>query len=498
MAVPVIAGINSTIMGGITTEAVTIDKPANVASGDCLLFIPMNEDSTDPDSFAIPTGWSEEFQVGWSFPDVKAALFSRIADGTEGASETSDVLTGLDYAIGWYLRITGAHPTNPVHVVGPGSATSNSTTRTAASITTTVDDCIAFALIVGDGGDTYPFTASGVGWPGSIPSAQHLQATPNSNSVAGCWLTKEIPTAGPTEDCTFTSSVSDGLLAVQFAIAPDPAGEGLVIQDLGIAIATENILLTGEGNLTVQDMAIAIATDNVQLTAESDLVVQGMAMAVGTENVTLGGGGDLTVQHLGISVSTENLDLTGEGNLAVQDLGIALATENITLTAAVLLDVQDLGVGISTENLTLTGSGFLVVQDLGISVGTENVTLAGAADLVVQDLAIGLAAENIELTAEGVLTVQDMAIATAVENIVLGASGSLDVDPLGIGVVVDVVTLAAQSSLSVQDLGIALGLENIELYDGFIAIPVNPTVSAVPITKTVSIVPVRRTVKLEN
>lgn len=231
MAVPVIQSFTfNTTSSGVTS--VTLTKPSGVVGGDLLVLLVGNEDNTNNTSFAPITGWTKEYEFGNATPDTKIGMYWRIADGTEGNSETvSWAVTGNDFGGGWYLRITGADTTSasPIHILGTSTQSSNATSQAAPSITTTINDCLAIAQHSYDGGDGTR-GVTGIGWPNSFPANQVLYATIGANAWSGGWVSKDITTAGATGNVTFTSTISDGMVQVQFAIAPGAAPTGLTMK----------------------------------------------------------------------------------------------------------------------------------------------------------------------------------------------------------------------------------------------------------------------------
>ena len=96
--------------------AVTIAVPPNTVSGD-LLIASISVDGNE--TVVIPTGWLQIQQIN-SNGDVTLAVFSRVADGTEGASYTF-TWAGDQQVIGIMMRFTGATG-NYVSVTNSGTA----------------------------------------------------------------------------------------------------------------------------------------------------------------------------------------------------------------------------------------------------------------------------------------------------------------------------------------------------------------------------------------
>lgn len=196
----------------------TVYKPSGVVSGDLLVIVVGIEEDGDGTILEALSGWTKEFEYGDDSTDCRVAMYWKIATGSEGATETITRTTG-GAGIGWYLRISGANST-PIHLVGTeGQGTG--TTLTASSITTTTDNTLVIAILSFDGGDGFPFTVSGTGWPSSFDTNQ----TENDGSCSGCWsggwTSREVTTAGASNNVDFEASVSDGWETIQFAISPE-------------------------------------------------------------------------------------------------------------------------------------------------------------------------------------------------------------------------------------------------------------------------------------
>mgnify|MGYP000020221597 FL=1 len=203
-----------------TVSSLTLTKPTGVTTGDLLILIVGNEDATSSTTFNAITGFTKRTEYGVGDSGTKFALYTRVADETEGASVSVTVATGNDYIGGWYLRVTNASSAAPIIGTAVGDALGTSTTRDAVATTSTVANSLAFALAAFDGADA-TWGISGTGWGTTIPAGQQLATGGGGNGWSGAWVTKEIPTIGLTSNATFTSTTDDGLITVQFVIAPN-------------------------------------------------------------------------------------------------------------------------------------------------------------------------------------------------------------------------------------------------------------------------------------
>lgn len=251
MAVPVVASFTSDTSLSSGADLI-IPKPTGLASGDLCIVICSMDSTTAGDGFVAKAGWTREQMFGaGGTTDVNLTIFSRIADGTEGATETFTE-NGINHDLwGYWLRITGANTSAPFNVWG--TPTEGALTPAAIpGVTTTVADCLAFYALAFDGGDQGSFSVSGTGWTES----SEINAGTGSTNNAGCWGTKEMPTAGATGTATVSAATNnDGFASIQFAVAP--AGGGL--QTITGALFTDtDTVHAGQMNLA---MAGALFTD---------------------------------------------------------------------------------------------------------------------------------------------------------------------------------------------------------------------------------------------
>jgi len=226
MAVPFIAasGAAWTVndSGGNVESLITLTKPtdATIDNGDLLLII-VGSDDANPlaGEWNAVTGWTREFQIGDNTTDVAMAVYWRIADGTEGATQgvTCDTTNEL---YGWYIHIQGNDDTTPMDANGPGTEyNAVGTSHAVTGFTVAANDRLAFTVGAFDGGDGHAFTVSGTGW--TLGDSQ--QSGSGASDASGMWATKDV-TSGATGTCTVTSAVTDGLAGIQFAIASAAGG----------------------------------------------------------------------------------------------------------------------------------------------------------------------------------------------------------------------------------------------------------------------------------
>ena len=216
MAVPVVESFTSgtSLSSG---AVVTVAKPAGLATGDLCLVFASADTTTAGASYVDKTGWTrvKDFGAGGTIDDG-LAIFWRIADGTEGATEGfTENGTGHDLWAYW-IRVSGVDTTTPFHVFGAETLIALSPAE-IASATTTIADCLAFYVLTFDGGDQTSFSVAGAGWSES----SEINAGTGASNNSGCWGTKNMASAGATGPATISVVTNnDSSASIIFAIAP--------------------------------------------------------------------------------------------------------------------------------------------------------------------------------------------------------------------------------------------------------------------------------------
>lgn len=210
---PILESRDHNVFGG-STNSCTVNKPSGVIIGEFLGILVSIEQDGDGTEVNSLSGWTKEFEFGDTSTDTRLALFWRIADGTEGASETITTVANVRGAV-WYLRFSNA---SGIHVVGANREITTGTSGIADSLTTTDDHTYVIAMLAFDGGDGHPFTVSGTGWPSSFDTNQSLTDGTGAGAWSGAWVGRVLESAGASNDVTFVSTVDDDMETVQFAI----------------------------------------------------------------------------------------------------------------------------------------------------------------------------------------------------------------------------------------------------------------------------------------
>lgn len=195
-------------------NSIAATKPSGVVSGDLLMMI-VNIDSANAVSANAVSGWTREFRINSSATDAELAMYWRISDGTEPASTTVTFSVSADIQV-WYLRISGAHASTPINVLGTATTSGSTTSHAITAATTTVDNCLAFYALSFDGADATFSNKSSSGWT----EGDDQKSISGGTDVSGVWGHKDIPTTGTTGGITVTSSASDGSSRRIWAISP--------------------------------------------------------------------------------------------------------------------------------------------------------------------------------------------------------------------------------------------------------------------------------------
>lgn len=210
---PVVETYTSNNSGGDIADSVRLGKPTGVETGDLLLII-VGNDNTTPANFSTITGWTRFVHHGDGTSDCNIVCYWRIADGSE--SDTTQVDAYSPHEIwGWYIRVSGTNRQKPIDHSGAAYVVGSGDSHDILQATSTVDSCLILYALSFDGGDGYPFSVSGTGWS----EEAEQQSGSGNQDACGVWGTKEMASAGGAGTATVTSSIIDGAAAIQFAVA---------------------------------------------------------------------------------------------------------------------------------------------------------------------------------------------------------------------------------------------------------------------------------------
>jgi hypothetical protein len=221
MAAPVLASYAITRSSGDVTSLTVSNKPSGVVAGDLLILIGSSDLSGGVVWSTDPTGFT--MRVEDNETDNGFSIYTRIASGDSGDDNPIlDLNSGSQDIMAFYIRVTGAHATTYWDVLG--TKDSGWQSLNSPSVTTTVDDCLAFALHFVNHSDAYPQTCSGTGW-GTTPDIDGRNPdSSGTNGSSAAVVTRTVATAGASNAVTWSTTSNDWDAGIQFAIAPAEAG----------------------------------------------------------------------------------------------------------------------------------------------------------------------------------------------------------------------------------------------------------------------------------
>lgn len=195
----------------------TINVPAGTATGDVMIA----SVAVLPPAVTIipPAGWTSLNRVDQSAGNASTQeIFYRVAGGSEPASYTWTFSGAIGGAAGGILDYSGVDTTSPIDVYG-GNPTPSSTSHTASSLTTTVDNAMVIS--------THSFSSSET-WTPPAGMAEEVDAasltTPDAAGISLEMNDVIQATAGATGDKTATAGGNaDTGVAQLLALKPRPA-----------------------------------------------------------------------------------------------------------------------------------------------------------------------------------------------------------------------------------------------------------------------------------
>ena len=218
--------ISTTIIGNATTTP-DYTLPSGIESGDFIVVVCSNEDTGGPPGAwndAITSGWTLKVNEGSGVSDAHIGIYTKEADGTEGGTtlEVSQDSSFENCATVFVLR--GAVATS-LHVIGTWAAVEGTQVTASAIDTGSTDDCYILGICTFDGslssttGPPYDgFSTATGGWSKDFYS--YGTADGDAGATSHAIFTKTQVTAGSTGDLVVDTEESNGLGAMQIAIAP--------------------------------------------------------------------------------------------------------------------------------------------------------------------------------------------------------------------------------------------------------------------------------------
>lgn len=201
-----------------TGTAITVNKPGSLANGDVVLAcFASSENATSTG----PAGFTEcvDFQHAPD-GDPSVHVYSKVI--TDAAGEPASWAFTISTTSKWAassIRITGAHQTTPVVVVGAG-ASGSGTVATATAITPGVADCLLVMAAVTNADGTWS------GWTGALTERVDAPSPAGGNAATRCAIgvaTETLSASTSTGTRDATASVNQRWVAVLLAVRPPPS-----------------------------------------------------------------------------------------------------------------------------------------------------------------------------------------------------------------------------------------------------------------------------------
>lgn len=371
------------LAGGDTADSVTVDKADNIAVGDLLMILVCNGEHLAGDIFPALTGWTKQFEEGDTNSDSRIGCYTRIATGSENATETITWGTPDRSGMAWYLRIPDPEPTTFWDTQGT-TRTVTSATNWGISITPSVNDCLVFTFVGWDGA-AEPFTGvSGTNWPSSIPTNQSLQDGPTADfkGVLSSWVTQLQTTAAASNNCTYTVNASDGTVSVQFAIAPSTVTPPSITD-----INTDENVDDGEQNVTF------ITSDFLSEVSTAKIVSNDAVETDGSGINSSSGNGDFDLPD--VSAYTGDVvgaPLTTTNNTNVCRLGDGSDTADLAINYNPIAGwaVVEIASGVKTEGSIFENFVGSIIDESEVYYSTANNTSVATDGTVTTDSTIDI------------------------------------------------------------------------------------------------------------
>lgn len=216
--IPIEASFAPTIVSQITTTATGVSNfdatlPSSLVNDDLLIaIVGSSYDGTAVNHIKDVTGWVQHVEIvdASSVSGTRSAIFTRIVDGTEGATQNFTFGSTRNFII-TIVHVTGNATTSPLEVLGTSYEAGSQASHIITGVTTSTDNSLAFYSFSYDENATgLPYTPSGTGWTETLAT--------EITAIGLSFGTKEMPTAGATGSVTITPSRSDGANGIVFNI----------------------------------------------------------------------------------------------------------------------------------------------------------------------------------------------------------------------------------------------------------------------------------------
>lgn len=350
MAVQALTGTGNVTYGSASSaNAVTINKPANVADGDLLIAVLRFQNSGK--TIVTPAGWTSIVAqtANWS-----AAVFYKAIPTASAESATSysfNVDSGSARWVGMIFRVTGAATSSIIDQTGAWSAATGTASTVAPAVTPTKTGGLLLDILVSNiaqtGGTGVAFT------PPSGMTAVGTGLVDNGSQTSQVWAGQEA----------IGSTASTGTRTVGFS--PAAANSQSVLIAVNPGNTPPNLSLTGNQNVSAGASVSATAT------ATDDGSIASYAWTV------LASGSTATPTLSGASTATVTLTAPAAGNLVTLQ---CVVTDDGGLTATKTTEVRVPVTGNTTIVPLALDAGKVGTWTRSGSATTDGAALADASD----------------------------------------------------------------------------------------------------------------------
>ena len=276
MTIPVYEG-NAVTTGYLTTGYdLVATAPASIAAGNVLIAF-LIFDADDANTITPPNGWTQITTVDVSGSAARRSIsYFKVAGGSE--PETYTWVRDVQGNFAWIItiaRISGADTASPINVSG-SQANANSTSVTAPTITTTVNNCLLVFLGSDPNGRTYTP-------PGGMTERWEQRYAAGAYDITQEGATEDFATAGATGTRVATVNPATDNAGHLIAIAPPVLYEGTQPETAtpadtqGItveyAVATSEVASAADGQATTGSYSVATPEAASPVDAQSTLVL---------------------------------------------------------------------------------------------------------------------------------------------------------------------------------------------------------------------------------
>jgi MSHA biogenesis protein MshQ len=154
-----VVGYATSSLGTANATSYSVTVPAAVLAGDFLLFVGSNSPGTGG---AQPSGWTYLANNITSSNDLGYSLWWRIATAGDAGTVYTWTVTGSSVVGGAMTAFRGVDNTNPIVTSNTQANSSNSTSRTAPSLTSAANSVIVALFSASNGSADTPSTPSGM------------------------------------------------------------------------------------------------------------------------------------------------------------------------------------------------------------------------------------------------------------------------------------------------------------------------------------------------